>query len=90
MSTSTTQLVPKPRAEVVWLHLGDLPLRRLRALAADPTAVLADVERQTLADLVEWETAEGAYARLQRTKPQTIGVALDDSPAGLAAWIAGL
>jgi len=81
------QLALRHPDRLLGLHLGDIPLRRLRALAADDGAQLSDAERQTLADLVEWETAEGAYARLQRTKPQTIGVALDDSPAGLAAWI---
>ncbi|WP_439817654.1 epoxide hydrolase family protein [Zavarzinia sp. CC-PAN008] len=30
---------------------------------------------------------EGAYYRLQRTKPQTLGVALHDNPVGIAAWI---
>jgi pimeloyl-ACP methyl ester carboxylesterase len=81
------QLALRHPERLTGLHLGDIPLRRLRALAADDAAHLTDAERQTLVDLVEWETAEGAYARLQRTKPQTIGVALDDSPAGLAAWI---
>ena len=81
------QLALRHPDRLLGLHLGDIPLRRLRALAADASVALTDAERQTLADLVEWETAEGAYARLQRTKPQTIGAALDDSPAGLAAWI---
>jgi pimeloyl-ACP methyl ester carboxylesterase len=31
--------------------------------------------------------AEGAYDHLQATKPQTLGYGLNDSPAGLAAWI---
>lgn len=30
---------------------------------------------------------ERAYQQIQGTKPQTLGFALDDSPAGLAAWI---
>lgn len=30
---------------------------------------------------------ELAYQQIQGTKPQTLGVALNDSPAGLAAWI---
>ncbi len=30
---------------------------------------------------------ETAYQQIQGTKPQTLGVALNDSPAGLAAWI---
>ena len=28
-----------------------------------------------------------AYQRIQATRPQTLGVALSDSPVGLAAWI---
>jgi pimeloyl-ACP methyl ester carboxylesterase len=31
--------------------------------------------------------AEGAYAMIQGTKPQTLAVGLTDSPAGMAAWI---
>ncbi|MEO5535687.1 MAG: epoxide hydrolase family protein [Pseudolysinimonas sp.] len=69
------------------LHLGDIPLRRLRSLLTGNPADLSDGDRDWLARLSDWETAEGAYARLQRTKPQTIGAALDDSPAGFAAWI---
>ena len=34
-----------------------------------------------------WAYAEGAYAMLQGTKPATLAVGLNDSPAGLAAWI---
>jgi pimeloyl-ACP methyl ester carboxylesterase len=34
-----------------------------------------------------WTAEEGGYAHMHATKPATIGVALDDSPAGLAAWI---
>jgi pimeloyl-ACP methyl ester carboxylesterase len=30
---------------------------------------------------------ETAYSQLQGTKPQTLGYSLNDSPAGLAAWI---
>jgi epoxide hydrolase len=38
-------------------------------------------ERQAFMD------TERGYFMIQSTKPQTIGYALDDSPAGLAAWI---
>jgi pimeloyl-ACP methyl ester carboxylesterase len=34
-----------------------------------------------------WTGEEGGYAHEQATKPSTLGVALHDSPAGLAAWI---
>lgn len=81
------QLAVRHPGRVLGMHLGDVPLRRLRALAAGDPASLTAEEHDWLARLADWETAEGAYARLQRTKPQTIGAALDDSPAGLAAWI---
>lgn len=34
-----------------------------------------------------WMEAEGAYARIQATKPQSLAYALNDSPVGLAAWM---
>jgi pimeloyl-ACP methyl ester carboxylesterase len=34
-----------------------------------------------------WAFAEGAYAMEQGTKPTTLAVGLNDSPAGLASWI---
>jgi pimeloyl-ACP methyl ester carboxylesterase len=66
------------------LHVGDIPFHRPRAL--DP-ADATDDDREWMARLLAWEQSEGAYARLQRTKPQTLAVALEDSPAGLAAWL---
>jgi pimeloyl-ACP methyl ester carboxylesterase len=35
-----------------------------------------------------WTAEEGGYAHEHATKPATLGAALSDSPAGLAAWIA--
>ena len=34
-----------------------------------------------------WRQFDGAYLHMQGTKPQTLSYALNDSPAGLAAWI---
>jgi pimeloyl-ACP methyl ester carboxylesterase len=34
-----------------------------------------------------WSKSEGAYAAIQSTKPQSLAYGLNDSPAGLAAWI---
>lgn len=34
-----------------------------------------------------YRESDGAYAHMQRTKPQTLGFALQDSPVGAAAWI---
>ena len=33
------------------------------------------------------DASSSGYSKIQGTKPQTIGYALDDSPAGLAGWI---
>jgi epoxide hydrolase len=35
----------------------------------------------------EWQERSGAYLQIQGTRPQTIAHALNDSPAGLLAWI---
>ncbi|WP_433603988.1 epoxide hydrolase family protein [Dactylosporangium sp. CA-139114] len=50
-------------------------------------AELAPEERAFLDAAAAWGAAEGAYAAMHRTKPQTAAAALNDSPAGLAAWI---
>jgi pimeloyl-ACP methyl ester carboxylesterase len=54
-------------------------------LAADAT--LTPVEQDFVRDVARWREENGAYAHLQGTRPQTPGYALNDSPAGLAAWI---
>jgi pimeloyl-ACP methyl ester carboxylesterase len=52
----------------------------------DPTD-LALEERAWLEGAAAWGATEGAYAAIQRTKPQTVAFGLSDSPVGLAAWI---
>jgi microsomal epoxide hydrolase len=45
-------------------------------------------EEKAVAERMAWWTQEEAgYQRIQGTKPQTLGYALNDSPAGLLAWI---
>ena len=48
---------------------------------------LSEEERRFLAGRPGGQEEEGAYTHIQRTKPQTLAYALNDSPAGLAAWI---
>lgn len=48
---------------------------------------LSDLERAYLAINRSWDTTERGYSAIQSTKPQTIGYALNDSPAGLAAYV---
>ena len=54
--------------------------------SGDP-ADLTQEERAWFKAVAAWGAAEGAYAAMHRTKPQTAAVGLTDSPAGLAAWI---
>lgn len=54
---------------------------------AGDRADLSPQERAWLDDGAAWAAAEGAYASMHRTKPQTAAFGLTDSPAGLAAWI---
>ena len=58
----------------------------LAVFTGDP-ADLAPEERDWLQGGAAWGAAEGAYAAMHRTKPQTAAFGLSDSPAGLAAWI---
>ncbi len=53
---------------------------------ADPGA-LSDDDKAGLAAMQRFQREESGYAHEQATKPQTIGVALNDSPAGLLGWI---
>jgi microsomal epoxide hydrolase len=55
--------------------------------AANPMEGVAPEEMQGLADIAEFQKKETGYQQIQGTKPQTLGYALSDSPAGLAAWI---
>jgi pimeloyl-ACP methyl ester carboxylesterase len=48
---------------------------------------LAEDERADLAAMDQFRREESGYASVQGTKPQTLGVSLNDSPAGLLAWI---
>jgi pimeloyl-ACP methyl ester carboxylesterase len=54
---------------------------------ADPTAGVPPAEVQRREAREQYMANERAYQQIQATKPQTLGFALDDSPAGLAAWI---
>lgn len=48
---------------------------------------LSERERAFLAGRAPGQEAEGGYTHIQRTKPLTLAYGLNDSPAGLAAWI---
>jgi pimeloyl-ACP methyl ester carboxylesterase len=48
---------------------------------------LSEHEHAFLAERPRGAEVEGAYAHLQRTRPQTLSYGVNDSPAGVAAWI---
>ncbi len=50
-------------------------------------AGMSEKERSTFNTLQTFVTKRFAYATMMATRPQTIGFALTDSPAGLAAWL---
>jgi pimeloyl-ACP methyl ester carboxylesterase len=52
-----------------------------------PPAELSDVERAAFNALNDLYRKGGGYAAMMVTRPQTVGYALADSPAGQAAWI---
>jgi pimeloyl-ACP methyl ester carboxylesterase len=59
------------------------------AIAGKPADAppLTDADRADLDAMAEFQREEAGYALEQGTKPQTLGVGLNDSPAGLLAWI---
>jgi len=50
-------------------------------------AALSAAEEAFITASEAWRAAETGYQWIQGTKPQTLAYALNDSPAGLAAWI---
>jgi pimeloyl-ACP methyl ester carboxylesterase len=48
---------------------------------------LSEAEQRLLEQREQWRQSEGGYGHIQGTKPQTLSYGLNDSPAGLAAWI---
>ena len=61
----------------------NLPLLFPPPIQGQPT----DEEKKALGQLQRYRDELGAYAAVMRTRPQTIGYALNDSPVAQAAWI---
>ena len=67
------------------IHL-NMPLA-LPPPGVDPREGLTEREKANLDEQEFFQAQETGYQRIQGTKPQTLGYGLNDSPAGLAAWI---
>lgn len=66
------------------LHLSNLENAPYTGPGSRP---LSDAERVFTEQVERWADAERGYSAIQSTKPQTLAYGLNDSPAGLAAWI---
>jgi pimeloyl-ACP methyl ester carboxylesterase len=71
-----------PRRQLVGLHQSGT-----NPFVQDVPADLSPEEQEFLDRLQAWLRQEFAYAQEHTTKPQTLAYGLNDSPAGLAAWV---
>ena len=83
ISSWTARLAPE---RVRALHL-NLIFAGYPKHKAEPFAGVSDEEKQRLATSRDRMQDGTGYQSIQSTKPQTLGYGLNDSPAGLAAWI---
>ena len=79
-------------AAVDTAHVNALHLSATLGNATEETATgvsdkPSSQEKQDVERMKEPEDTETGYVSIQSTKPQSLGYALNDSPAGLAAWI---
>lgn len=72
---------PEP---LIGVHLTNLELAPHIGPNSRP---LSTEERAYLEEARSWDDTERGYTAIQSTKPQTLAYALNDSPAGLCAWI---
>jgi microsomal epoxide hydrolase len=79
VAANVADLVPD---RVIGLHLNFVTVSRPKA--GPP---LTPEEEAGFVDLLEWRRDGAGYQEIQGTRPQSLGYGLDDSPAGLAAWI---
>lgn len=81
----TCYLASRYPQEVKGIHLTDAGFAGDLVAAADETLTPSELDYKQRAN--EWLRKEGAYIKINSTKPQSLAYALSDSPAGMAAWI---
>jgi pimeloyl-ACP methyl ester carboxylesterase len=82
-STVTEHLARSHGDAVIGVHLTDVPFWHAFQKPKERSAA----EAAFFADQEQFQQREGAYAMIQGTRPRTLADALNDSPAGLAAWM---
>jgi len=81
---------------MITTRIGQLDLRRCAGIHLNMPIVAPDMdtlnsltpqEQSALAGMQHYNDWDSGYSKQQSTRPQTLGYALADSPAGQAAWI---
>jgi len=85
-SSVTVQLALLHPERLAGIHLNMVVAGPPREVT-NPLEGLAPEEIAWVAAMRQMQSEETGYQRIQGTRPQTLGYALNDSPAGLAAWI---
>lgn len=82
-STITEHIGRSHTKALVGIHLTDVPFWHALQKPKQPTH-----EEQKYLDAIEdFQKQEGAYALIQGSRPRSLAVGLNDSPAGLADWL---
>jgi pimeloyl-ACP methyl ester carboxylesterase len=81
----STALSMKYPEHVTGLHLNYIPGNYVPLMEENEEFTKEEDDYLTSED--EWFTREGGYSLQQNTKPLTLAYGLNDSPAGLCAWI---
>jgi microsomal epoxide hydrolase len=82
-STVTEHLARSHASSLIGIHLTDVPFWHTLQKPDDTTPA----EDRLIAANIDFQMKEGAYAMIQGSRPETLADSLNDSPAGLAAWI---
>lgn len=82
-SNVTRALAYKYPQAVTAIHLTDVGY----PTGQEDFATFSEAEQKFAQVIQNWWMTEGTYNMIQATKPQTLAYSLNDSPAGLAAWI---
>jgi pimeloyl-ACP methyl ester carboxylesterase len=79
----TKALASKYSGIVSGVHFTDIGY----PMGQEDPATMTEAEKQFAQFVQQWWYAEGAYAMVQATKPQSLAYGLNDSPVALAGWI---
>ncbi len=80
----TTFMALDDPAPMLGIHLSNLDLAPYTGPGSRP---LSAAGQAYLVQYQRWREEDRGYGAIQSTRPQTLSYGLNDSPAGLAAWV---